>query len=65
MRNEFSVEYKEKKQQLEAKKESMHPTMDMRKWEIDQDNLPVPKVQLLNNKAVALKYMFPKVIAGE
>lgn len=38
--------------------------MDLKKWEIDQDNLPVPKTELISNKATALKYMFPKV-AGD
>lgn len=60
LRNDFSVEYKEKKQLLEAKKEAVYPTMDFKKWEIDQDNLPVPKGELVSNKATALKYMFPK-----
>lgn len=61
MRNEFSIEYKEKRQLLEAKKEATYPTMDLKKWEIDQDNLPVPKTQLISDKVTALKYMFPKV----
>lgn len=62
MRNGFSEEYKERKQALDVKKESTHPTMDFKKWEIDQDHLPVPKIQLINDKATALKFMFPKVI---
>lgn len=61
LRNEFSIEYKEKRQLLEAKKEAMYPTMDLKKWEIDQDNLPVPKTQLIGDKSTALRYMFPKV----
>ena len=61
LRNEFSIEYKEKRQLLEAKKEATYPTMDLKKWEIDQDNLPVPKTQLISDKVTALKYMFPKV----
>ena len=32
----------------------------MKKWEIDQDHLPVSKTQLLSDKSIALKYMFPK-----
>jgi len=60
LRNEFSIEYKEKRQLLEAKKEAAHPLLDMKKWEIDQDNLPIPKTQLLADKQTALKFMFPK-----
>lgn len=60
LRNEFSIEYKEKRQLLEAKKEAAHPLLDMKKWEVDQDSLPVPKTQLLADKQTALKYMFPK-----
>lgn len=63
LRNEFSIEYKEKRQLLDAKKEAMYPTMDLKKWEIDQDSLPIPKTQLIGDKATALKYMFPKVVA--
>ena len=61
LRNEFSLEYKEKRQLLDAKKEAIYPTMDLKKWEIDQDTLPIPKTQLIGDKATALKYMFPKV----
>lgn len=61
LRNEFSIEYKEKRQLLDAKKEAVYPTMDLKKWEIDQDNLPIPKTQLIGDKATALRYMFPKV----
>lgn len=61
LRNEFSIEYKEKRQLLDAKKEAVYPTMDLKKWEIDQDNLPISKTQLINDKATALRYMFPKV----
>lgn len=60
LRNEFSIEYKEKRQVLDAKKEASFPLMDLRKWEVDQDNLTVPKTQLFQDKATALKYMFPK-----
>lgn len=35
--------------------------MDLKKWEIDQDTLPIPKTQLIGDKPTALKYMFPKV----
>lgn len=61
LRNDFSIEFKEKRQVLEARKEAAYPTMDLKKWEIDQDNLPVPKTQLFSDKATALKFMFPKV----
>ena len=46
---------------LEAKKEAIYPTNDLKKWEIDQDNLPVSKTQLFSDKATAIKYMLPKV----
>lgn len=61
LRNEFSIEYKEKRQLLDAKKETVYPTMDLKKWEIDQDNLPISKTQLISDKSTALRYMFPKV----
>jgi len=60
LRNEFSIEYKEKRQVLDAKKEASFPLMDLRKWEVDQDNLTIPKTQLFQDKATAMKYMFPK-----
>lgn len=60
LRNEFSIEYKEKRQVLDAKKEASFPLMDLKKWEVDQDSLTVPKTQLFQDKATALKYMFPK-----
>ena len=39
--------------------------MDLKKWEIDQDSLPISKTQLIGDKATALKYMFPKVVCHQ
>jgi len=61
VRNGYSHEYKEKKIALEAKKESLWNGKDLGKWKVDQDNLPVTKTQLSNDKTLAKKFMLPKV----
>ena len=60
-RNEFSDFYKFEKINLQLKKESAYSSKDLKKWEIDQERLPVPKLDLLSDKNLALRYMFPKV----
>lgn len=60
-RNMFSNEYKEQKDSLLNKKEAAFITKDLKKWEIDQEILPVPKLDLLQDKNLAMKFMFTKV----
>ena len=60
-RNEFSTVYKEEKNALLAKKEVAWTAKDMKKWDLDHDNLPVATVKLLEDKKLAQRYMFPKV----
>ena len=62
LRNGFSDEYKEKKINLESKKEVLYENQDFSKWDIDQDNLPVSKHHIINDKELAKKYMLTKVI---
>ncbi len=61
-RNEFSDTYKNEKAYLQSKKENVFPSKDFKKWEIDQEKLLVPKLDLLNNKTLAMRYMFTKVL---
>lgn len=58
----FSNEYKEHKEVLMKKKETAFLTKELKKWEIDQENLPVPKLELLQDKNLAMRYMFTKVL---
>ena len=60
-RNQFSEEYKIKKSSLVSKKEKLYPTMSLKAWEIDQDQIPVSIQQILQSKELAIKYMLPKV----
>jgi hypothetical protein len=53
--------YKEEKNALLARKEAAWNSKDMKKWDIDQDNIPVSKVTLLQDKKLAQRYMFPNV----
>ena len=61
MRNGFSEEYKDRKIDLEKKKESLWKGGDLGKWKVDQDNLGVKLNQLSNDKSLAKKHMLPKV----
>lgn len=61
-RNLFSNEYKEQKEILNKKKEAAFASKDLKKWEIDQENLPVSKLDLLQDKSLAMRHMFTKVI---
>lgn len=60
-RNGFSQEYKDRKIALELRKDNIYPSMNLKTWDIDQDNLEIPITELLNNKEVAWKHMLPKV----
>jgi hypothetical protein len=46
---------------LEKKKESLWNGKDLAKWKVNQEDLPVTKIQLSNDKNLAKKYMLPKV----
>jgi len=61
VRNDFSLQYKEKKIGLEAKKENLWKSGDLSKWKVDQDNLKITKAQLSNDKTLAKKAMLPIV----
>jgi hypothetical protein len=61
LRNGFSEEYKERKIELEKKKESLWKGGDLGKWKVDQKNLGVKLNQLSNDKNLAKKHMLPKV----
>lgn len=60
-RNMFSNEYKEQKDGILKRKETAFLTKDLKKWDIDQENLPVPKLDLLQDKDLAMRFMFTKV----
>lgn len=57
MRNQFSEEYKEKKIDLEKRKENLWKTGDLSKWKVNQEKLTVKLNQLSNDKALAKKFM--------
>lgn len=61
LRNGFSEEYKERKIELEKKKEHLWKSGDLGKWKVDQDNLGVKLNQLSNDKKLAKKHMLPQV----
>ena len=60
-RNQFSEEYKQKKSALISKKEKLYPSMSLKVWEINQDEIEVSIQQILQSKELAVKYMLPKV----
>jgi hypothetical protein len=60
-RNMFSTEYKDMKADLLKRKDTAFASKDLKKWDIDQEKLPVSKLELLNNKETAMKYMFTQV----
>ena len=43
------------------KKEVAFATKDLKKWEVDQEKLPISKLELLNSKDTAMRYMFTNV----
>lgn len=59
-RNDFFTQYKDKKEQLEVKKETSFWSKDIEKWGIDLAKVPVSQTTLLSDKNQALKYMFPQ-----
>jgi hypothetical protein len=61
VRNDFSLQYKEKKIALEAKKESLWKGGDLGKWKVNQDELKITMAQLSNDKNMAKKAMLPTV----
>ena len=60
-RNQFSEEYKQKKSALLSKKEKLYPSMSLKVWDINQDEIDVSIQQILQSKDLAIKYMLPKV----
>jgi len=60
-RNGFSKEYKKRKIALELKKEKAFPSMNIKQWDMKQDEIPVSIQILLQDKNECKKYMFPKV----
>lgn len=61
-RNEFSNEYKDQKAELMKKKEAAFASKDLKKWEVDQEKLPVTMLEMSSNKETAMRYMFTHVI---
>lgn len=60
-RNMFSLEYKDQKADLLRKKEVAFNSKDLKKWEVDQEKLPISKLDLLNDRETAMRYMFTMV----
>jgi hypothetical protein len=61
LRNQFSEEYKEKKIDLEKRKENLWKSGDLSKWKVNQEKLTVKLNQLSNDKALAKKFMLASV----
>lgn len=62
VRNGFSLQYKEKKIELEARKEGLWGTKDLSKWRVDQGNMTISLEELSKDKKLAKKHMLPDVI---
>ena len=60
-RNSYAEKYKDTKQKLEKKKESSFPISDLKKVKIVESDLSEPIQDVLNDKTLAKKYMFPTV----
>lgn len=57
-RDLFSSVYKEEKALLTEKKQEAYPSKDLKKWEVDQEKLTIPKLELISDKRLAMRYMF-------
>jgi hypothetical protein len=61
LRNDYSLEYKERKTHLDKKKEKLWNEGDIHKWQIDQDKLDTGLVEVSGDKVLAKKHMLAKV----
>jgi hypothetical protein len=57
-RDNFSTAYKDEKAVLSLKKQNAFASKDLKKWEVDQEKLPITKLDLINDKKMAFRYMF-------
>jgi len=62
LRNGFSKEYKTKTVELLARKNKIYPSMNLKTWEVDQESLPCPISEFLEDKDLAYEYMLPVVL---
>lgn len=59
-RNMFAENFRKSKEALDIRKAKLLDLRDLKKWEIDQERLQIPKIELLNSPILSKAYMLPK-----